>query len=130
MQIGDLSNERITINIPIAAGQSISAGVDLGGFEITGAFVQANWTAATLSLEGSVDNVFYGPIQFGAAQYGFGNQTGAFAIIMGNTADVVVQAMLTPRFIRLRSGTSAAPVNQTNLTSATLILAPARTQKP
>jgi len=93
--------------LTIASGESLSQTVDLGnltitGFENTGAWTTANLTFKTSQVAGS---------SVSDAIDQFGNE---ITVSMGSARSVSVSPTLFPsvRFIQLRSGTSATPVNQ------------------
>lgn len=99
------------ITIPNAG--SVSQAIDLRGFVIKAILMPAAWTAAGLSLKGSQDGVNFFPW----GQNANGAETTLLsAIVGGNYVSLVSPgnnyAQVLPRFIKLVSGTNAAPVAQ------------------
>ncbi len=99
----------------IAAGASVSTAVNLFDGNLVGIQMPAAWTAAGIQLEGSFDGLSFFPLHdvsgnaLGIASPGINLQ---YALDPVNFLGV--------RFVRIRSGTSAAPVIQ--VSSATLNL--------
>lgn len=89
----------------IANGASLAAAVNLRGRVLCGVYMPAGWTAAGLSFQGSPD---------GATYYDIHDASGEVT----SPASVSIYASVDPlpfygvNFIRVRSGTSAAAVNQ------------------
>lgn len=108
---------RSSLSATITAGTSISDIVDLG---VTGSAVglltSSTWTASGIQLEGSLAGINFYPMfdSFGAV---VGVSSAAASALY--TLDIV--AAIPARYIRVRSGTSGAPVNQTNTTVVTVI---------
>jgi hypothetical protein len=103
-----------SIAVPIAQGASLSAQVDIGGKTLVGIFVPALWAAAGLSFQASPD---------GGATWGELQDTSATALSVSTitiSGGVPVFIAVDPtkwrgiRSLKVRSGTAAAPVNQTN----------------
>jgi hypothetical protein len=108
-----------TLTIP-AAG-SVSNAVPVGaGAVIVGLAMPAAWDAANITYQGSVDGINFQDI-YDTATNGTSNEWSTAAVanrlIMLDTSlsDSLQQ-------IRLRSGTSATPVNQTAARTITLII--------
>lgn len=103
----------------IAAGQSLSAQIDIGSKSLVGLQIPANWTTASLSFQVSAD----GGTTWNELTSSAG---GAFAIgsLANGTARYVAIDPTTLRgaqSIKLRSGTVGAPVNQTNTVTLTIV---------
>ena len=107
------------ITAQIAAGQSLSPQIDIGSKSLAGLQIPANWTTASLSFQVSVDG--------GTTWTELTTAAGA-AFAIGSLANG------TPRYVaidpttlrgaqslKIRSGTAAAPVNQTNAVTLTLV---------
>lgn len=95
-----------TKSVTIANGQSLSAAVDLEGRKIAGVFMPAAWTAANLTFQAS---------DAAAGTYADVYDTAGTEI---SVTAAVSRALMDPsklagiRFLKIRSGTSAVPVNQ------------------
>lgn len=103
----------------IAAGQSLSAAIAIGNKSLVGLVLPANWSAATggISVQVSVDDTTFGELTTVAGTpyaIGFTAAGGAYLAIDPNTLRGV-------RSLKIRSGTAAAPVNQTNAVTLTLV---------
>lgn len=110
----------VTANI--AAGQSLSAEADIGNKSIVGIYIPANWTTAGLSFQASIDGgatwaeLFDGTLATAAAI--------TVSSITGGTALALAMDPTKLRgfnAIKVRSGTSGSPVNQTNAVAISLI---------
>ncbi len=105
------------VSAQIAAGQSLSAQVDIGGWTLVGIVVPANWTTAGLSFQASAD---------GGATWGELLDMTATAITVSSIAGAA-RIAIDPtklrgvRSLKVRSGTSGAPVAQTNAVTLTLL---------
>ncbi len=99
---------RITQTVTIANGASISEVIDLTDTTLVGLIMPAVWTTAALNIGVSVDgtNWLVGYDAFGSAANSIASPVvnGAYALD--------ANALLPWRFVRLRSGTAASPVNQ------------------
>jgi hypothetical protein len=100
---------RSTATATISNGTSVSGSIDLSTTALLGFIAPSAWTTASLSLEVSVDNT-----NWAAAIYDSTNSsTGYWAsVVAGSAYAVDTVSMLPFRYVRLRSGTSAAPVVQ------------------
>lgn len=90
----------------IAAGSSLSTAINVGNRVPVGMRMPSGWTTAVLTFQGSVDGTnFYDLYDDG------GNEISA--TVAANRA-VVLSASAFPSFpyLKIRSGTSSAPVNQ------------------
>ena len=104
---GSAARTTVTATIPSAA--SVSNALDLGVTALLGFIAPAAWTAAALNIEVSADNATWAP----AVVDGSGIATGSWSsVVAGNAYAVDTVPMLPFRYIRLRSGTFAAPVVQ------------------
>lgn len=90
----------------ILSGQSLSSAIKLNGGFVEGIYMPASWTAATLSFAVSEDDSTYVPL------------TDALGVEMALTVAGATAIMLPLsslrgwNYLKLRSGTSAAAVNQ------------------
>lgn len=92
--------------VTIANGASVSGSVELGGDSIVGVAMPAAWTAAQLGVEASVDGTNFSPCYDAAGD--------ELLIAAAASRYIVLAPEMTKglRYVRLRSGTVAAPVNQ------------------
>lgn len=99
MQSNDLSTT-------ILSGASQSGIVDLGNDKLAGFIFPAAWDTADLTFLGSKDGVTFYPLY---------NESGETTVNITVGALYIVRAsnFFYPRYLKLRSGTSATPVNQT-----------------
>ena len=93
----------ITATIPI--GTALSQIIDTGGGRVVGIIASAAWTAATLGFLGGMD---------GTAMYTLDDGTAEVAEVIVAGGQIALQTNLegAGRYIQLRSGTKAVPVNQ------------------
>lgn len=118
--------ERTVIDVTIANGVALSAEVNVGGKRIVGIVMPAVWTAANLSIQALLDEPAALPK---APVYGevFDQAGAAIAITAVVASYNVINAQVLPALgrIRIRSGTSAVPVNQGGIRTLRLVLIPA-----
>jgi hypothetical protein len=102
----------------IATGTALSAEVDLGNKILVGIAMPSGWDAAALTFQGSIDggNTWLELTSTGGTAVSFTVAAGQF-IVVDPTLWRGINA------IKLRSGTSGAPVNQTANRTLTLITA-------
>lgn len=105
----------------IAAGQSLSPKVDVGGFGVlVGIQVPANWTTAGISFHCSAD----GGVTFGELL----DATSGNLTIASLAGGAIRNVALDParfrgiRSIKVRSGTVGTPVTQANQVTVQLVL--------
>lgn len=95
--------------VVIASGTSLSAALDLGDQRLHRFVVPAAWTAADVTFQSSADGVTFNDI-YDAVD---GEVKVAAAMMVPGRMIVVSQAIFFGvRHIKIRSGLSAAPVNQ------------------
>jgi hypothetical protein len=101
------------VPVTIQAGQSLSTAALLGDYTLAGLYFPAGWTAAGISYQISFDD--------GASYVELNDSTGAPVDLPPATAastyyaiDVRDKTLSGVTNLKLRSGTLAAPVNQTN----------------
>lgn len=105
------------VTIP-AGATGLSPAIELGEYHLGRIDVPANWLAAGLSVQVSADNVTY---------YEMYDAAGAlYSLPVGASRGqlVTVNDFLSVRWLKLRSGTLALPVNQTNSPILSLSLIP------
>jgi len=92
----------------IATGAALSGAIDLGGQLLCSIALPSGWTTASLTFQASHDNVTYRNVY---------STDGTELTVTSATADRHV--VLDPanfagvQFVKIRSGTSGTPVNQT-----------------
>ena len=101
--------ERIIVSATIPNGASVSGAVDCNKRAIVGFVAPAAWTTAALTIEASVDGTNWITSIFDST----GTAAGSFSAITASAGYAVDLVSLVPwQSIRIRSGTSASPVNQ------------------
>lgn len=106
----------------ISAGTALSAGVFLNGNHPVRLVMPAGWNAAVMTLQESPDSNGGQP-PLSASYQSLYDQLGAeIALTVAAARNIVIPTSLLPgaQWLRLRSGTTAAPVNQTS--TRTIIL--------
>jgi len=90
----------------IANGASLSAGLNLGGRILTGVFMPSAWTAASLTFQASYDNVTFVDM--------YSLDGAELSVVAGASLYLPInyQNFMGVNFIKIRSGASAAAVNQ------------------
>lgn len=117
-----IASVRTPVTATIASGASATSAIDLAGACLVGFLSPAAWDAAALNIEVSVDNSTW--ITAGVYD-STGVQTASYPSLTANAAySVDMHALLPYRYVRLRSGTFALPVNQTAVRNFTLIARP------
>lgn len=115
----------VTKTVTIANGASLSdATSDNTGYRLIALQMPAAWTSASITFQGSLDNVTFG-IWYGAYN------SGAITVASGGAAaDNYVQIdypdTTAPPYLKVRSGTGGSPVNQGAERSIKLIFEPLR----
>lgn len=95
------------IEATIANGVALSEWLDLGERRFAGLIMSANWTAAAISFDVSPDG---GTTAF--PLFDKNNAEMTLAVAAGRAYAFPIADMLGWNYIRLRSGLSGAPVNQ------------------
>lgn len=111
-----IKNDFTTATATIANGASLSNAVSLGTSDLISIIMPAAWTAAALTYQFSVDGTNFYDAYSATAEL-TATSTGASRIININAATYDAA-----RYIKIRSGTSATPVNQAADRTLTLIL--------
>ena len=94
-------------SVTIPAGSSVSEGAHVTEMSLVGVYMPAAWTAAGLALEVSTDNATWLPV--------YNTDGGSvYAATVGTSRYVPINRALTlgAIYLRVRSGTTAVPVNQ------------------
>ena len=129
--ISDFGSRDVAATVTIASGQSLSGYIDLFGCDLVAIYMPSAWTAAPLTFQVSpydpADSRF---TQWNELYKSTGENDGA-EYIVSSTAAAAVQVVTLPeddfcgfRFLKVRSGTSASPVNQAASRSLILICRP------
>lgn len=95
--------------VPILNGASVSAPIDLQNTAIVGFVAPGAWTTAALNFEFSLDKTNWFTTVYDSTGAQVGSYT-SFTAGAGYALDPL--AFLPWRYVRLRSGTLASPVNQ------------------
>ena len=101
----------------VATDASQTEVINLGGRVLTGIYMPAAWTAASLTFLASYDGVNFFPIYDTA-----GTEVSATAAASTFIAINPVAWFGTLHYLKIRSGTAALPVNQAANRTLTLIL--------
>ena len=109
-------------DVIIANGASLSAAINLNGRVLTAIYMPAAWTAASLSFRASQDGVtFYDLFPLGV-EYVSAAAASIFIPLDNNN-------FLGVKWLKVRSGTAASPVNQGAARTLTLMAGvPAKAQ--
>lgn len=99
----------------IGVGASLSAEVALGEKTLVGIVMPAGWDAAALTFQASPDDVNFSEL------YSSAGSAVSFTVAAGQFIAVDPTTWRGVTGIKVRSGTAAAPVNQTANRSLTLI---------
>ena len=102
----------------ILINASISDSVDLKGGRLCGILMPAAWTAATVSFEGSDDDSSFFEVGDGTAEISLTAAAGWIISIPDGTLDGC------GKYVKIRSGTSVAPVNQLAERTVALLVRP------
>jgi hypothetical protein len=114
VSVGQITAVTATIDI----NQSISADIDLGLMRLGRIAMPGTWVAADLTFQTSHN---------GADWNNLYDKDGAEYTVKAAASRsmlIPLSDMLSVRYLRIRSGTSAAPVNQTASRTLTLVLVP------
>ena len=119
MSYRELTRNNLTATI--ASGASVSGTLDLNEEVILGIIMPAAWTSAALTVEVSADGVTFTGLAYDDA----GTQCNSIASpVAGAAYAESLAGMLPYRYIRLRSGPTASPVNQLAARSIIVITRP------
>jgi hypothetical protein len=107
------------VSVTIGAGASLSTAVDLGGMVLTRILLPSGWDAADITFQESADNSTFYNLYNGSADTEYTIQGAASRSVIIPPADILGLAWL-----KVRSGTSGAAVNQVDAVTLTLIVRP------
>ena len=99
----------VPVRTSIAAGQALSGPVASVGYGVCLLLLPAAWTDAPLTLQGSLDEGE--PAAWADLYDHLGNEV-VLAVAAGRALTLPPTLLLGWRWLRLRSGIAAAPVNQ------------------
>lgn len=112
----NIKNDFTTTTTTIANGASLSGIVDLGSNDLVGIIMPSAWTAANLTFQFSIDGTNFYDAYSATAELS-STAAAASRMISINAANYDMG-----RYIKIRSGTSATPVNQAADRILTLII--------
>lgn len=105
-----IAPSRASVTATIANGASVSGTVDLQNTALVGIVTPSAWTSAAWVIEVSTDGSAWSATP---VLDEFGTQVGTWTSLTVNNYRAMPFAALVPwRYVRIRSGTSASPVNQ------------------
>ena len=110
-----------TFTATIANGESLSGAVDLEGYTLTGIYMPGTWAAAAITLQSdspvAAENTFLNVYDDAGTEKSI--TTAASRFVLLDPSEFV-----GIRRLKVRSGTSASPVNQSGGTDVLLIARP------
>lgn len=115
MQVTVTGNSPIGLSATIANGASLSGAIDLSTQTLLGYVMPAAWTTAGLTFQVSLDGVTYVDLYDNAGTE-ISHVVGASRFVRVSPADWV-----GIKYVKVRSGTAAAPVNQGASRAITLV---------
>lgn len=102
--------------VTIGAAASVSSAVDLGLDGVLSAVItDSAWDTAGIQIEGSADGTNYFPV------FDNGTLVGVTSAVASKMYSIEPKQVLSARYVRVRSGTSASPVVQADSTTLTII---------
>lgn len=104
-----------TVTTTIASGASLTTAIDLTTKRLAGIIIPASWTTADLTLQASADGTNWFNVYDALGTEYTITAAASRAII------VPLTDMIGFRYLKIRSGTSGTPVNQTDARTLTLI---------
>lgn len=96
-----------TVAVAIANGTALSDIVDLKGYSLVGIQMPAAWTAADLTFQASADGTTFENLHVDTSDTEYTVQAAASRYIA-----IPLATTISVRFLKVRSGTPAVPVNQ------------------
>lgn len=107
------------VPVTIADGESLSGAADLTGRGTPVAVItDADWDTNAMTFQGSVDGVLYSDLRVA------GVEVSIAGVAASSLEPLDPQQMLACQHLRVRSGTSVAPVNQVGDTVVTIVCRP------
>lgn len=111
-----LSGEKGSLDVVIAQSASLSGAIELPSATLLGLIMPSAWSAADITYQGSND---------GSTWYDLHSDTAGevtSSVTAGKLVSVYPEDFIACRWLRLRSGTSAAAVAQAAARTITLIV--------
>lgn len=110
----------------IAQGAALSAAVDGGGPTASALQLPAAnaWTDANITFDGSFDDVTYGPVLADNHNTEYVVTMPATAALKNQIVPLDLDVFAGIRYLKIRSGTAAAPVNQAAARSIRIVFRP------
>lgn len=109
------SSRKIEKSAVISSGQSVSTTVFLGNGTLVGLIVPSSWTAANITIQASLNNTTFYDVHFdNGTEYQLSAAASRWITMLPHEVSGIL-------YLRLRSGTSGAPVNQAADRTITLI---------
>lgn len=118
LSTGNGKGQIVTIAISIASGASLSGAIDFGPYRLSAIIMPAAWDAAALTFQGSIDGSDFADIVDSS------NTERSWTVAAGKMICATPVDFWALRYLKLRSGTSGTPVNQTAARSFSLIAVP------
>lgn len=106
----------------IANGASLSGAVQVSG-KLVGIVIPAAWTSAAVTFQGSADNVNFYDIYDGALSGAAERTMQSASVVANRLYPLSLNDWIGVNYLKVRSGTSASPVNQGGARVFTLMLA-------
>lgn len=106
------------LNVSIGSGAALSGAIDLGPYKLGYVHMPSAWTAANLTFQISYDGVAYGDL--------YDHLGGEYTVTAAASRAILVPVidMMAVRYLKIRSGTAATPVNQAASRELFLTLVP------
>jgi hypothetical protein len=124
---GHIQSPRVWATGSIASGAAISAAIDLMGYRPAAIDISSGWNASNaMTFQGSQNaSVYYGlyddvGLEYMISSAAMGSATGR-AIVPN--ADLSL-ALAAHRYLKVQSGPTSSPVNQTTAISFSIVLVP------
>lgn len=114
-----LNSQRFTQTATIADGASLSGVVDCSGGTLSRIGIPASWTTANLTFSTSPDGVTFSDLYDS-----FGTE---YTVTVGGSSRAIIVPIIDfigVRFLKIRSGTTGTPVNQSGAKALTLTFLP------
>ncbi len=112
----DAQGVLVTATATIANGAALSPAVDLTAYTLVAIQLPSSWTAAGLTFQAAHDNQNFGNLYDKNGEYLFSAVDANRYLICDPSAFAGI------RYLKIRSGTGAAPVNQGAERTITLVL--------
>lgn len=112
------SPEPTSVTVSIASGASLSGAIAIRG-ALSGIIMPAGWDAAGLTFQVSMDNTNFSNLYADGVEF----TVASAAVAAGRAVSLPLNNFLGWRYVKVRSGTAASPVDQTAARNLTLALA-------